>query len=106
MTHAEVLLWNCIRRRQIHNVKFRRQFSIDNYILDFFASEIKLAIEIDGATHVTDDELQYDVFRQTSLENAGVIFLRFTNAEVYEALDNVVERISEKVSGLLNKTPS
>lgn len=106
MTHAEVLLWNCIRRRQIHNVKFRRQFSIEKYVLDFFASDIKLAIEVDGVTHITDDELEYDRLRQISLESVGVTFLRFTNMEVYEALDNIVERISLKVLELSGKTPS
>ena len=50
MTHAEVLLWNYVRRKQIHNIRFRRQFSIEQFIIDFYSPQLKLAIEIDGLT--------------------------------------------------------
>ena len=66
MTHAEVVLWNQIRRRQIHDARFRRQFSINNFIVDFYSPEIKMVIEVDGMTHHSDDEREYDVYRQSS----------------------------------------
>lgn len=104
MTHAEVILWNHIRRRQIHNTKFRRQFSIDKYVLDFFSPDLKLAIEVDGATHITDEQLEKDRVRQTSLENIGIVFLRFSNAAVYEALDYVIDEIRKQVKAMLDNT--
>lgn len=106
MTKAEVLLWNCIRRNQIHDIKFRRQFSIEFYVLDFYAPAIKLAIEVDGATHFKDDEIEYDRSRQSDLESKGIEFLRFTNNEVYDSPDQVIELINNKVIELLKKTPS
>lgn len=94
MTHAEVLLWNYIRRRQINNVRFRRQFSIQNFIVDFYSPELLLAIEVDGVTHQTEDEIKYDIYRENELNKSGVEVLRFTNEEVYEDITNVLEKIS------------
>ena len=50
-TVAEAVLWRILKNEQIEGVKFRRQFGAGNYILDFYASELKLAIELDGAPH-------------------------------------------------------
>lgn len=104
MTHAEVILWNHIRRRQIHNTKFRRQFSVGKYVLDFFSPDLKLAIEVDGATHVTNEQLKNDMNRQASLENAGIVFLRFSNIEVYETLDYVIDEIRKQVKAMIDST--
>jgi len=97
MTHAEVVLWNQIRRRQIHDARFRRQFSINNFIVDFYSPEIKMVIEVDGMTHHSDDEREYDVYRQSKMEDFGITFLRFTNDEIYGNLSWVVEEISKEV---------
>jgi len=97
MTHAEVVLWNQIRRRQIHDTRFRRQFSINNFIVDFYSPDIKMVIEVDGMTHHPDDEREYDVYRQSSLEACGINFVRFTNDEIYGNLNWVVEEISKEV---------
>ncbi len=103
MTHAEVILWNYIRRKQIHNVRFRRQFSIDKFIVDFYSPKLLLAIEVDGLTHQTEEEIKYDEFRQNALEANGITFLRFTNTEVYDNIDGIVKVISFEVEGLLKK---
>lgn len=96
-----------MRNRQIENIKFRRQFSVDNFILDYFAPVIKLVIEVDGYTHFKDVEVKYDKRRQLKLETNGLEFLRFTNTEVIEATDYVVERIIDKVKDLIiDVTPS
>ena len=100
MTKAEFVLWNCIRKKQIKGIRFRRQFSVDKFIIDFYAPEIKLAIEVDGATHLTYEEHEYDKNRQKTLENLGITFLRFINPEIYESLDVVVEAIIKKVEEL------
>lgn len=106
-TEAERILWKYLRNRQIENIKFRRQFSVDNFILDYFAPVIKLVIEVDGYTHFKDVEVKYDKRRQLKLETNGLEFLRFTNTEVIEATDYVVERIIDKVKDLIiDVTPS
>ena len=101
MTHAEVLIWNYIRRRQIHDIRFRRQFSIEQFIIDFYSPQLKLAIEIDGLTHLTDEEKDYDAWRQNKLEEYGVKFLRFTNEEVYGNINEVLRIISLEVEAIL-----
>ena len=101
MTHAEVLIWNYIRRKQIHNTRFRRQFSIERFIVDFYSPKIELAIEIDGLTHLTDEEKEYDAWRQNKLEEYGVKFLRFTNEEVYGNINEVLRVISLEVEVIL-----
>ncbi len=100
MTKAEVLLWNHIRNKQIAGIKFRRQFSIGNSVVDFYAPKIRLAIEVDGLTHVTEEELQFDRERQRKIEEAGVSFLRFKNEEIYGDTDLVIEKITDKVEEL------
>jgi 5-methyltetrahydrofolate--homocysteine methyltransferase len=57
----------------------------------------KLAIEVDGATHQTNEELEHDKKRQQYLENKGVEFLRFTNEDIYSGLDKVLKNIQNKV---------
>ena len=76
---------------------FRRQFSINNFIVDFYSPEIKMVIEVDGMTHHSDDEREYDVYRQSKMEDFGITFLRFTNDEIYGNLSWVVEEISKEV---------
>ena len=91
-----------IRKRQIKNVKFRRQFGIDVYVVDFYSPEIKLAIEVDGDTHFKDEEVKKDKRRQDQLEKDGIRFIRFTNNEVIEAPDWVIDKIRETVVSLQN----
>lgn len=104
-TNAEVKLWGYLKKRQIENVKFRRQFSLDNFIVDFYSPETKLSIEVDGDTHFKDDEIKYDRKRQHILEEQRVFFLRFTNTEVFDSIDHVVARITQRVRGLLSENP-
>ncbi len=93
MPPAEKLIWNRLKGRQIEECKFRRQYSISAFVVDFYVPELKLAIEIDGYSHVGDAAQAYDAERQTFLESKETRFLRFTNQQVYEELDAVVESI-------------
>ena len=99
-TKAEVLLWEHLRKNQILGFKFRRQFSIGTYIVDFYCTELMLAIEIDGITHLKDEEKEYDQYRQTSLENVEISFLRYTNEDIFNKLSWVLETIKNKVKEL------
>jgi len=102
-TKAESVLWSYLRNRQIEDIKFRRQFSIDNYIVDFYTPSIKLVIEVDGETHFKDDEMEYDMKRQIELEVFDIVFMRFTNTDVIESTEFLVENIRMKVRELLSK---
>lgn len=86
-----------MRGRQVENCKFRRQYSIAAFVIDFYVPELKLAIEIDGSSHDGELAQEYDAERQAFLESKGACFLRFTNRQVYEELDGVIEAISQMV---------
>jgi len=106
MTKAEAKLWTHIRKKQVSEQRFLRQFSIGSYIVDFFCPHLNLAVEIDGATHVTDEEIAYDKKRQEELQTLGITFLRFRNEEIYEDLNGVIENIKLKVIDLLKNPPT
>ena len=93
MPPAEVALWKVLRNKQANGHKFRRQYSVDNYILDFYCPSAKLAIEIDGDSHFSEIAIQSDEIRQKAIEARGIRFLRFTNRDVYENMDAVFENI-------------
>jgi very-short-patch-repair endonuclease len=90
---CEHILWNKLRNRALGGYKFKRQFSIGPYIVDFYCAEAKLVIEIDGATHVTEKELKYDKLRQEFLEEQGLKVNRFLNSDIKDNLEEVLEDI-------------
>jgi very-short-patch-repair endonuclease len=90
---AEQRLWRVIRNRQLGGLKFVRQMAVGPYIADFACRRKRLIVEIDGATHSSDEELAHDARRDAFLRSAGYEILRFRNTEVYEALDMVCEAI-------------
>jgi very-short-patch-repair endonuclease len=102
---AEKIIWERLRNRQIEACKFRRQYSIDVFVIDFYAPELKLALEIDGDSHFQDGIEAYDYQRQSFIESKGIRFLRFTNQQVYENLEGVITMITETVCQLRNITP-
>ena len=97
MTKAETILWTQLKGRKLLGQKFRRQHSINNYVVDFFCSSLKLAIEIDGLTHLSKEEIEKDFERQSEIEKFGVEFLRFDNDRIYNDLANVIDEIINKI---------
>jgi very-short-patch-repair endonuclease len=93
MTPAEKILWAAIRRKRLLGYQFKRQYGIENYILDFYCPPLKLAIEVDGDSHYSENAQRYDKMRTRELESWGIKIIRFTNNDVYENLDGVVEVI-------------
>jgi very-short-patch-repair endonuclease/DNA modification methylase len=100
MTDAERLLWKSLRRQQL-GVKFRRQHPIGPYIADFYSWEAGLVVEVDGDTHFTPEMQEYDAIRTQYLESLGLQVLRFTNVEIRNYLDAVVERIHDAIQDAL-----
>ncbi|CAM3826250.1 endonuclease domain-containing protein [Litorimonas haliclonae] len=93
LTSAEHKLWLALKGRRHDGLKFRRQHPVPPYILDFAERKLKLAIEIDGATHWTDEEQARDLKRTNFLESKGWTVIRFLNGDVYEGLEDVLEMI-------------
>jgi very-short-patch-repair endonuclease len=89
-----------LKSRQVYGRKFRRQFSVGPYVVDFYCPALKLAIEIDGDSHFQPGEQEKDEKRQQLIESVGIQFLRFRNNEVRENLRGVLEAIWRKVEEL------
>lgn len=91
-TNAEKLLWHYLRTRPL-GYRFRRQHPISFYIADFYCHVLKLIIEVDGGIHNDVEVKRNDKLRQEELESAGIVFLRFTNEEVEQKLEDVQRKI-------------
>ena len=90
----------------MHGCKFRRQYSVDQYVIDFYCPEFKIAIEIDGDSHFKTGAEDYDKARQEYIESFGIQFLpaspaggRFTNEDVCKNINGVCQKIYEKIEG-------
>jgi very-short-patch-repair endonuclease len=93
MTDAETILWSRLQRKQLHGYRFQRQLPIGEYFADFACREARLVIELDGATHSTAEEREYDALRTRFIEARGWGVVRFWNSEIYENLNGVLESI-------------
>ncbi len=94
-TDAERVLWRLLRSRQLEGLKFRRQHSAGPYILDFYAAQARVAVELDGGHHYTDEGRADDAIRTTFLVALGMRVLRFSNREVLTNPDGVAEAIRQ-----------
>jgi len=92
-TDAEKRLWSHLRNRELVGFKFRRQHPLGERILDFYCEEAKLAIELDGSGHSNDLKREEDLDREIEIYEKGVRILRFSNVEVFENLDGVLNLI-------------
>jgi len=105
LSKAEAVMWKHLSRKQMLGCKFRRQYGVDQFVIDFYCPELKLAIEIDGDTHFRTDTREYDKDRQEYLENFGIEFMRFTNLEVLNNLSGVLETIADKIERMESGQP-
>ena len=100
-TRQEGILWHCYLKTC--PIRFNRQYRIDDYIVDFYAPSIKLAIEIDGGQHYEDKGREYDRIRTEKLSQLGVTVLRFTNPDVDTHLRRTVEQIVCQIESMTGK---
>jgi len=101
MTLAEITLWRHLKNRSMEGLIFRRQFGLGPYIVDFYCPSLRLAIELDGDSHIGREA--YDQRRQKYIERHGIRFLRFLNTEVHEGPDGALETIRRETRRLRSK---
>lgn len=95
MTPQERKLWHCFLKE--YPVRFYRQRSIDRFIADFYCSDAKLVIELDGSQHYTPDGRQYDAARTQQLKLYGLDVLRFSNEDIERRFSTVCREIDWRV---------
>ncbi len=88
-TPAEEALWKEIRNGKLKGLKFKRQHSIGNYIVDFYCASKRLIVELDGQVHNTKDQKEKDEFRDLNLTEMDFRILRFTNDQVLSDIEQV-----------------
>ena len=95
MTAAEKKLWYDYLRQSQH--RWLRQKPIGNFIVDFYCSALKLVIEVDGATHLENHDINYNRKRTGELEKLGLKVLRFYNDDIFNGLNEVINIIEGKI---------
>lgn len=102
MTREEISLWGCLKGRQFHGIKFRKQHAIGIFIVDFCAIKEKLIIEVDGGQHL--ELLDYDRERTAYLEKQGFRVIRFWNNDVLNNINAVINELEQQVK-IVEKPP-
>lgn len=94
-TPQELKLWKILRNQQFYGLKFRRQYPIGNYIVDFICKEEKIIIELDGGQHNSLGNIEKDKIRTEFLKIKGYKVIRFWNDEVDKNLEGVFNKLKE-----------
>ena len=97
MTQAERMLWEHLRNRKLSGFKFRRQHPFNEIILDFYCHDARLSIELDGNIHNDNYQKERDKERTLILNRFGIKELRFSNQEI----ENQIEKVLEKITAYL-----
>ena len=92
-TSAEAILWRALKGKQVAGLKFRRQFGVGPYVLDFYCPEIRLGIELDGGVHKTSYTHEYDEMRTRFMAENRIRVMRFDNEIVYNNIQGAIEAI-------------
>lgn len=98
-TSAEAKLWSHLRNRNLGGFKFARQVPIESYFVDFVCRDARLVIEVDGATHSSDEERAADAEREAALRRQGYDVLRVSNVDVRENIEGVLDGVLAKLEG-------
>jgi very-short-patch-repair endonuclease len=98
MTPEERIFWERVRRNQVLGLPFRRQQPIAGFVVDFYCNTARCVVEIDGGIHDEPERKKEDVKRRKVFENRGLIEIRYTNQEVREDIDGVIERLKKALA--------
>ncbi len=104
MTMGEIALWRELKNKKL-GVRFSRQIPIDNYIVDFYCKELRLAQEVDGSVHFIEGQQEKDTTRRNRLEYLGVCVIRFSDLDVRNNLSWVLEEIKKMIL-IIKPTPN
>ena len=102
----KLLCGRFLKGDKLLGTRWRRQFSVGPYILDFYCPSLKLAIELDGALHYTDSGYHHDSVRENFLSDLGIEVLRFENKTVWNGQEAIIESVTRKIEERLKNSPS
>ncbi|MDQ3021621.1 MAG: endonuclease domain-containing protein [Bacteroidota bacterium] len=96
-TKTEKLIWDILKGKKLEGFKFRRQYGVGKYVIDFFCINKKLAIELDGEVHDNEESKVYDKDRDYFLKSFGINILRIRNENVENNIEGVIEMILKEL---------
>jgi very-short-patch-repair endonuclease len=102
-TKAEIRLWHYLKGKQLYGYDFHRQKPIGEHIVDFFCHKLMLAIEVDGYTHDFKQTFAKDALKTQALNDIGIKILRFSDEEVFNNIEGVIETIKDYILTVENK---
>ena len=102
-TPSERMIWKRLQKRQIDGYKFRQQHGMGPYVLDFYCPELRLCIEVDGDIHDLPENKEKDRERTIFLNQNRIEVIRFRNEEINENIEDVINRIKEKIEEIHGK---
>ena len=100
-TPAEIELWKRLKNKALGGRKFRRQYSVGKFIIDFYCADERLGIELDGSMHFSPENIEYDNSRTEAIKNFNIRIIRFENYMIMED----IERVLEIIRSNFNTTP-
>lgn len=103
-TPAEIELWKRLKNKALGGRKFRRQYSVGKFILDFYCANERLGIELDGSPHLLPENIEYDTKRTEAINNFNIKIIRFENFLIMEDIDKVLEIIKSNFSTTPNSS--
>ena len=101
-TEAEKDAWHLLRHRRL-GLKFRRQYPIENYVVDFYCCELRLAVELDGGVHSQPSRMRKDAAKDAFLQSPGIRVARLPNGLVTEDPDGFVRKVREAAKAARSK---
>jgi len=102
-TKGEDKLWKLINKDQIFNYRFRRQYVIAGFILDFYCPKLKLGLEVDGSIHNIKDNIDYDLKRENIIKQYNIKIIRFTNKEIENNILTALRKLKDYIKNTEQK---
>ena len=93
-------MWNALRNRQFSNLKFRRQYLVDGYLIDFYCLELRLAIEVDGPIHSQKEQTENYQARQDIIKKKNIKFFRVRSREIELNINQVLKKLDVSIKRL------
>jgi very-short-patch-repair endonuclease len=94
-TSGEKLMWNILKDKRLLELRFRRQYNIDYYIVDFYCHELKLVLELDGNIHDLVEIQLYDQKREIYLKSRGYNVIRITNDDLFGNPELIIKKLAQ-----------
>jgi len=103
MTVHEKLLWEELKSNKVMGLRFKAQHPIDIFIADFYCHKIRLVVEVDGESHNSEDQIEYDQNRTMTMKELGITVMRFKNDQIENGISRVIETIKKQCNDLLGQ---